>query len=83
MPKFEPKNPNRLLHRNYAPISDYLKAKDFRDNRLWTIVNGKLVTMVNNEYLSEAEFNQRYPVPISLNFLRNPENSDKTKAYLI
>lgn len=83
MPKYEYKNPNRLVHRNYTPIATYLRARDFRDNGLWSCKNGRLTTFVDGEELSEQEFNQRWPVPVSINFTMNPENSDKTKGYLM
>lgn len=83
MPKYEYKNPNRLVHRRYTPIQNYLRARDFRDNRLWSCKNGILTTFVDGEELGEEEFNIKYPVPISINFTMNPDNSDKTKMYLL
>jgi len=65
MPTFRPINKNRFAMKDKTPVKDYLKAKDFRDNRLWKLIAGRLLTCVNGEWMSEFEFNQRFPVPES------------------
>lgn len=82
MPKQEVKNPNRLVTKHYTPISDYLQAKYFRENRIWTMFKGQLFTMVGGEYLTSKEFDERFPVPCTVHFNRNPDNPDTTHHYL-
>lgn len=63
MPQARPISTRSFAMKGKTPVADYLRAKDFRDNRLWTMVNGRLITFENGEYLSEKEFNEKYPVP--------------------
>lgn len=74
------KDPNKLYH---TPVSNYLAAKSFRDNRLWKLLGHSLVTEVNGEFLTAKEFDEKYPVPSPISFNRNPENPDKTKDFLL
>lgn len=74
------KDPNKLYH---TPVSDYLRAKQFRDNRLWHLLGSSLVTKVENEFLTAKEFSEKYPIPNPISFNRNPENPDKTKDFLL
>lgn len=64
-------------------VSDYLKAISFRDNRLWEMVGGVLITQVNGEYMSSKEFDEKFPVPTPISFGRCQDNPDKTKMYLM
>ena len=63
MPQLRPINPNSFALKGQRPVAKYLKEKEFRDNRLWTMVKGRLITFENGEWLSEVEFNEKYPVP--------------------
>jgi len=64
------------------PVSDYLKARDFRDQRVWRLRNGKLYTTVDGEDIVKEDFDLRFPVPKVSFFYRALENPDKTKNYL-
>ena len=48
------RNFNTPLHKNYNPIQDYLKAKAFRENRTWIVINvhsGWVQTIINSQHL--------------------------------
>jgi hypothetical protein len=62
-----------------TPVSDYLRARDFRDQRVWRLRKGKLYTDVDGEQISLADFDQQFPVPNVSFFYRALENPDKTK----
>jgi len=64
------------------PVSDYLKARDFRDQRVWRLRKGKLYTNVDGEDIVKEDFDRRFPVPKVSFFYRALENPDKTKNYL-
>ena len=64
------------------PVSDYLKARDFRDQRVWRLRKGKLYTTVDGEDIVKEDFDRRFPVPKVSFFYRALENPDKTKNYL-
>ena len=76
------RNFNNPLHKNYNPIQDYLKAKAFRENRTWIVINGRCVTCVNGVYLDSQEFAEAYPIPNPVHFGFSPENYDKTHDYM-
>jgi hypothetical protein len=63
-------------------IKSQLEAISFRYNRLWSCVDGAMLTCVNGEWMNEKEFDERYPIPNPVNFYMASENSDKTKEYL-
>jgi hypothetical protein len=65
-----------------TPVSDYLKARDFRLYRVWRLRKGKLYTYVDGEEMSQKDFDQKFPVPNVTFFYRALENPDKTKNYL-
>jgi hypothetical protein len=65
-----------------TPVSDYLKARDFRDQRVWRLRNGKLYTYVEGEKMSQEDFDRKFPVPKVSFFYRALENPDKSKSYL-
>lgn len=71
MPRKEPRNKNRLGHKDTTPVQDYLQALYFRNNRLWKQVGARLLTFVNGEWLSDTEFQELYPVPKEGNLFRN------------
>lgn len=64
------------------PVSEYLKARDFRDQRVWRLRKGKLYTTVDGEDIVKEDFDRRFPVPKVSFFYRALENPDKTKNYL-
>lgn len=64
-------------------VSHYINAVYFRQNRLWKMVGSRLLTQVNGEWMDSKEFDERYPIPVKLSFYHNPENSDKTKTWML
>ena len=65
-------------------ISDWLKAKAFRNNRSWILTpDGVMKTMVEGKWLTAREFDKQFPVPKVIHFYSAPENPDKTKSFLI
>jgi len=79
----ETKNPNRLCQRTKTPIADYLRARDFKWQRLWKQVGSKLITLFEGEWLSENEFDERYPSKAPVHFFSNPENPNQSKNYSV
>tara|TARA_R110002126_G_scaffold27857_7_gene93315 strand:+ start:945 stop:1184 length:240 start_codon:yes stop_codon:yes gene_type:complete len=65
-----------------TPVSDYLRARDFRDQRTWMLRKGKLYTYVDGEKMSQEDFDRKFPVPKVSFFYRALENPDKSKSYL-
>lgn len=65
-----------------TPVSDYLQARDFRDQRTWMLRKGKLYTYVEGEKMSQEDFDRKFPVPKVSFFYRALENPDKSKSYL-
>lgn len=65
-----------------TPVTDYLKARDFRDQRLWMLRQGKLYTHLNGKLVTREEFDRIHPVPTVSFFYKALENPDKTKNYL-
>lgn len=64
-------------------IGKVLKARDFRNNRLWHCdTSGELTTQVNGKTFTEEEFDNKYPVPNPVNYYLAKENPDKTRDYL-
>lgn len=81
MKRNKPVNRNSLSLRRYKPVSEYLRLKDFKENRLWHLLGGKLLTKVGKEYLSESEFDERYMRAIPTTFTSNPLNVNRLKNY--
>jgi hypothetical protein len=67
---------------NDTPVSNWLKATDFRMNRCWVFRENVLLTEVNGKWLTAKEFDKKYPVPKPLHFRSAPENPDKRNEYL-
>lgn len=65
-----------------TPIKDYLESRDFHYNRSWHLINGQMFTKVNDEWLNEVEFRQRYPIKTAVNFTFRP-SPDGTKQFYI
>lgn len=66
-----------------TPVLDWMKAKDFRDNRLWSIRGGVMYTIVDGEEMTKDAFDRKFPVPNKIHFYRGAiDNPDKTKIYL-
>ena len=82
MPKQQYKNLTNITRSNYTPIADFLKSRDFRNNRLWKLVKGKLFTFVDGKKLSRKEFDEKYPLINPISFQFAPENADKTKLFM-
>lgn len=66
-------------------IAPFLKARDFRTNRLWRYDAGEdvLKTEVNGKWLTTKEFDRLYPIPSPVHFYLATENPDTTKNYLL
>lgn len=65
-----------------TPVSDWLKARDFRRNRLWRFADGVMQTQVGKEWMTAREFDQKFPSRPPFHFYGNPENPDKTKSFM-
>lgn len=66
-----------------TPVSDWLKAKAFRNNRSWVLTpDGVMKTMVEGKWLDAREFDKQFPVPKPIHFYSAPENPDSTKSFL-
>lgn len=72
-------NPNK---KEQTIIRDWMKAVDFRQNRLWTLTEQGLKTDVNGEMLNDVQFNEMFPIPNPVNFYGGQENPDRTKQFL-
>lgn len=83
MPRKLPPNQNKMTLQSHTPIADYLEAKQQRNDRLWKLRKGVLYTTYNGSEISAEEFDKLHPVKCSLSFISSPENSDKTKNYLM
>lgn len=77
MPRQPQRNSNRLSFRRYTPVQMYLKLKEFKDNRTWTLSAGQLFTKVDLEYMTEAEFDERYMYSLPSILTANPNNPNK------
>lgn len=75
--KHEPKKkPNN-------PVSNWMKAVDFRNNRIWRLTpDGVMRTEVDGEWITAREFDRKFPSRPPIHFYNNPENPDKTKAFM-
>lgn len=76
-----PANPNRMQFKNNQLIQQYIAAKELMNNRLWHLVNGKLLTKHNGEYLSESEMLDRLPILKQSSFLTNLQNPNIKKNF--
>ena len=66
-----------------TPVSDWLKAKAFRNNRLWSLQgDGVMRTEVNGKWITAREFDKLYPVKKVIHFYSAKENPDRTKSFL-
>lgn len=74
-------NRNSVSLRRLKPVQNYLEKKYFKDNRLWHIVGGKLITKIGDEYLSESEFDDRYMRDIPTILFANPHNKNILKNW--
>jgi hypothetical protein len=62
-------------------VVDWLKAKEFFTNRVWTLSGGEFTTIINGEKLTTKQFLSRYPIPDKIAFHMADENPDGTKQY--
>lgn len=67
---------------DHTPIADWLEANDFRNNRLWKLINGEIKTVENGIEISDSQFSESHPVPTPLNFYGGKPNADTTSQYL-
>lgn len=67
------RNPNAKI-KITSTVNDWLKARAFYRERLWTLRNGIMTTVINGFRMSEREFKKRYPVPQVNNFWQNLDN---------
>ena len=68
---------------NKTPVSDWLKAKEFRNNRVWQLTpDGVMRTMVEGKWLTAREFDKQFPVPKKIHFYSADQNPDGTKSFL-
>lgn len=66
-----------------TPVSDWLKAVDFKKNRLWRLSpDGIMRTKVGDREYTAREFDLEFPAKTPIHFSGNPENPDKTKSFL-
>ncbi len=73
----------RKKNNDLDPVSDWLKARDFRNNRLWRLSpDGVMRTKVGKEWITARDFDKRFPSRPPLHFYGNPENPDKTKSFM-
>lgn len=73
-----PFNPNKS---KLITVAEYLALREWHYDRLWTLIGGVLKTKVNGQYLTEAQFNRRYPLFVD-SFHRAKENPCKKNAFL-
>jgi len=83
MRKNEKRNPNRLCARTKTPIGDWLKARDFKWQRLWKQVGEHIITFVDGIWMNEGEFDEKYPSKAPTHFYANQENPNRTKNFSI
>lgn len=62
-------------------VVDWLKAKEFFTNRVWTLSGGEFTTIINGEKLTTKQFLSRYPIPDKIAFHMADENPDGTKSF--
>ena len=79
----KPHNRNNIAYSTQTPVQTYLEAKQQRDNRTWTIREGKLFTRYNGREMTSEHFAEMYPVPNPVSFLLCQSNLDGTKSYLL
>lgn len=72
-------NPNK---KEQTAIRDWMKAVEFRQNRLWTITNGIAKTGENGREMTSEEFDLLHPIPNPVNFYGGKENCDPHHKYL-
>ena len=79
--KRETKNPRRMQFKNNRIVKKYLEAKQLREQRLWKMVGNTFVTFLNGEWLSMAEFDERYPILKQTSLLINFDNPNKSRNF--
>jgi len=83
MPKKEVKNNNRMGFKGKNLVAQYLKAKEDRDSRLWTLVGKRLVTFFKGEYITADEFDKRNPILCQSSLFLNKENPNVRRNYSV
>jgi len=83
MPTSRNRKTNSINYSGRTPIKDYLENVNQRNNRLWTLRNGKLVTNFNGEEMEAKDFDLIYPVASPISFNQPRESIDSTKSYLL
>jgi len=68
-----------------TPVSDWLKAKEFRNNRVWQLTpDGVMRTMVEGKWLSAREFDKQFPVPKKTNIsTQQTKTLDRNKTHFL
>ena len=79
--KRETKNSNRMQFKNNRIVKKYLEAKQLREQRLWKMAGDTLITFLNGEWLSMAEFDERYPILKQNSLLTNLDNPNKSRNF--
>lgn len=75
MPQLE-QRPQRI-----EGVCDWLNAKAFFRNRVWTLSGGEMTTIIDGEKLTTEQFLSRYPIPDKIAFHMGDENPDGTKSF--
>lgn len=55
------RNPNTVVLNGQTPVNDYLTAKCNRNQRLWKIKDGQMITEVGGKEMTAQEFDKLYP----------------------
>jgi ribosomal protein L35AE/L33A len=63
-------------------IGNYLERLYFRKNATGKIIEGKLMVFDGKKWMTEAEFDKAYPLPVITNFFASMDNADQTKSFL-
>lgn len=82
MPTKRPVNKNSFLYSSHTPINDWLKSLEFKNDRLWRMKKGVMVTVVDGVEMTATDFDNLYPVPVVVSFNRCSENADPRNNYL-
>lgn len=65
------------------PIQRHLDSRNHREQRIWTLKEGGLYTVLDGREVTAEEFDRINPPFNPVSFLLDPENRDRTNAYLI
>lgn len=79
--KREIKNPNRLSFKGKNIVSEYVKAKNERDDRLWKRVGERWITFFKGEWVSLSEFEAHFPILSQPCLLSNCFNPNKKRNW--